>query len=141
MFSQELETWDPWRHLDPVQDAMTQVLWGPRAEAAYPALNAWTNENEAVVTAEIPGINPETLDIQVIGDTLTIRGSREEEKLDESATVLRRERSAGNFSRSLQFPFHLEAEKVNAQAKNGVLTITLPRAEAEKPKKITLKAG
>ena len=144
MLLQELEqSWDPWRQMDALQDAMSQVLWGQRSTGSYlyPTLNAWTNENEAVVTAEIPGIDPSSLDISVVGDTLTIRGSRETEPLGEGMQMLRRERPSGQFSRSLQLPFHVDAEKVAAQAKNGILTVTLPFAEVGKPRKIMPKAA
>jgi HSP20 family protein len=143
MFIQEMTTpWDSWRQLDQVQDTMTQALWGERSGGAslYPALNAWTNEHEAIVTAEIPGIDPATLDISVVGDTLTIKGSREPDQPIQGAKVLRAERVHGGFSRSLQLPFHVNAEKVAASARNGVLKITLPFVEAEKPRKITPKS-
>jgi HSP20 family protein len=139
---QELErSWDPWRQLDMLQDAMTRVLWGQRSgeSTQYPALNAWTNQNQAIITAEIPGIDADTLDINVIGDTLTLRGTREPEPIKEGETLLRGERNLGSFSRSLQLPFQVDAPKVTARAKNGVLIITLPRAEAEKPRKVAVK--
>jgi len=141
---EELEqSWDPWCQFDQLQDAMTQVLWGQRSAGSYlyPALNAWTNDNEAVVTAEIPGIDPNNLDISVVGDTLTIRGSREAEKTEDGMQMLRSERPSGPFSRSLQLPFHVDAEKVTADSKNGILTITLPFAESGKPRKIMPKAA
>jgi HSP20 family protein len=102
-------------------------------------LNAWTNQNQAIITAEIPGIDADTLDINVIGDTLTLRGTREPEPIKEGETLLRGERNLGSFSRSLQLPFQVDAPKVTARAKNGVLIITLPRAEAEKPRKVAVK--
>jgi HSP20 family protein len=142
MLLQEIErSWEPWRQLDMLQDAMARVLWGQRTgeTTQYPALNAWTNENQTIVTAEIPGIDVNTLDINVIGNTLTLRGSRNSEALQEGETLLRRERISGTFSRSLQLPFHVDAQNVTARAKNGVLTITLPRAEAGKPRKIDVK--
>jgi HSP20 family protein len=104
-------------------------------------MNVWTSEESAVVTAELPGCNADDLDISVVNETLTVTGSRQEAELEEGATYHRRERSCGNFSRTFQLPFQVDATKVEAVFEKGVLEITLPRAEADKPKKITIKAG
>lgn len=143
MLLQEIEnSWDPWRQLDQIQDALAQTLWDGRARSAtlYPMLNAWTNDHEAIVRAVVPGMDPEKLEIQVVGDLLTLRGQRESEALQENQTWLRRERPSGTFSRSLQLPFHVDSDRVSARARNGILTITLPRAEQEKPRKIAVKS-
>jgi len=143
MLIQELEqSWDPWRHLEQLQGALAQNLLGTRVENStpYPALNAWTNDHEAIVTAEIPGIDPARLDIQVVGDLLTLRGERENEPLSGSQAWRRRERLSGEFTRSLQLPFQVDAERVTARAAHGVLTLTLPRADQEKPRKIAVKS-
>lgn len=112
-----------------------------RPAPAYPALNAWTNEEGAVVTAELPGCNPDAIDLAIVGDTLTITGAREPEEVAEDAVYHRRERGCGRFQRSLQLPFEIEAAKVEATFDKGVLHIALPRAEASKPKKIAIKIG
>ena len=107
----------------------------------YPAMNVWTNEDGAVVTAELPGVEPDNINIAVTGDTLTLKGSRTPEELKEGEQYHRRERGHGQFTRTFQLPFQVEAEKVEANFEKGVLSITLPRAEAEKPRKIAIKAG
>jgi len=112
-----------------------------RPAPAYPAMNVWTNENGSVVTAELPGCNPESIDLSIVGDTLTITGAREPEEVAENATYHRRERGCGKFQRSLQLPFEIEPGKVEATFDKGVLNISLPRAEASKPKKIAIKIG
>jgi len=112
-----------------------------RQAPAYPAMNVWTNENGAVVTAELPGCSPESIDLAIVGDTLTITGAREPEEVAENATYHRRERGCGRFQRSLQLPFEIETAKVEATFDKGVLHIALPRAEASKPKKIAIKIG
>lgn len=112
--------------------------WGA---PTYPAMNVWTNEEGAVVTAEVPGVNPEDLDISVVGDTLTVSGKRDSDTTEEDVRYHRRERGQGAFKRSFQLPFTVEAGKVEADFENGVLHITLPRAEADKPRKITVKAA
>lgn len=112
-----------------------------RPAPAYPALNAWTNEDGAVVTAELPGCAPDAIELAIVGDTLTLTGAREPEEVAEGAVYHRRERGCGKFQRSLQLPFEIEAGKVEATFDKGVLHISLPRAEATKPKKIAIKIG
>ena len=105
------------------------------------ALNVWSNEDGAVVTAEMPGVKPEALDLSVVGDSLVLRGRREPEiKASEKGEWHRRERATGEFVRTVQLPFTVESGKVEAKLERGLLTVTLPRAEAEKPRKITLKS-
>jgi HSP20 family protein len=111
------------------------------AAPSYPAMNVWTNEDGAVVTAELPGCNSENIDISVQNETLTVRGSRQPDEVQEGQIYHRRERGCGRFTRSFQLPFQVQADQVEATFSKGVLSISLPRAEADKPKKITIKAG
>jgi HSP20 family protein len=115
---------------------------GARLSAApsYPAMNVWRDENSAIVTAELPGVLLEHIDISVEDDTLTLRGDRQPEE-EEGATYHRRERRFGGFARAFRLPFHVDAGKVKAEFRNGLLTIVLPRAEADKPKKIAITSG
>ncbi len=98
-------------------------------------------ENDVVVTSEIPGVNPDDIDISVTGDTLTIKGKRQQPELKEGQTWQRRERSGGSFYRTIELPFTVDSSKVEADYTKGILKITLPRAESEKPKKISIKAA
>jgi HSP20 family protein len=104
-------------------------------------MNVWTSEDNAVLTAELPGCNPDALDISVVSDTLTLSGSRAQKELEEGATYHRRERTCGGFTRTFQLPFTVDPNKVEASFERGVLKVTLPRAEADKPKKIEVKVG
>jgi HSP20 family protein len=79
------------------------------------------------------------VDVSVVGDTLTISGAREAAALKGGESYHRQERSHGRFTRSLQLPFHVEAGKVEAKYDKGILRVTLPRAEADKPKKVAVK--
>ena len=139
-------TWLPWREMERLQRDMNRLFARmPRertlsAAPSYPAMNVWTNENGAVVTAELPGCSPEDIDISVQGETLTVRGSRQPDEVQEGQVYHRRERGCGGFTRSFQLPFEVQANKVEATFSKGVLIISLPRAEADKPKKITIKA-
>lgn len=87
----------------------------------------------------MPGVSPKDIEISVQNDTLTLRGCRQPRDLEEGETYHRRERGCGRFARTLQLPFQVEPEGVEATFERGVLHISLPRAEADKPKKITVK--
>lgn len=122
-------------------------LFGPtlprrfRSAPDYPALNVWTNQEGALVTAELPGLEAKDVEIDVAGNTLTLSGKREVEDLPENARYHRRERGGGQFTRSIELPFPVQVEKVEARLEKGVLQITLPRAEEDKPRKITIKTA
>jgi HSP20 family protein len=109
-------------------------------QAAYPAVNIWVNENGGVVTAELPGVDVNKIDISVLGDTLTISGRRDTEVLKENESYHRKERNGSKFSRTLQLPFKINEKGIEARYEKGILMMTLSREEAEKPKKITIKA-
>ena len=104
----------------------------------YPPVNVYANEDEAVVTAELPGIAIGDLDISVLRDQLTIRGERKRAELPEGATCHRTERPCGPFMRAVQLPFEIEDGKVQATYQQGVLRLVLPRAEATRPRKIEI---
>ncbi|MBX9877414.1 MAG: Hsp20/alpha crystallin family protein [Candidatus Obscuribacterales bacterium] len=102
----------------------------------FPPINVWTSENGAIARTEIPGIDPNDIEISLVNDSLTIKGSRNPEIVQEGQTYHRQERGHGQFTRSLQLPFRVEADEVQAHFINGVLEITLPRAKADQPRKI-----
>jgi HSP20 family protein len=108
---------------------------------SYPAINIWTNDEGQLITAEMPGVHPEDINIDVTADALSISGERKPDEAAKDANYHRRERGYGAFSRTIQLPFMVDTKKVEADFKNGVLMINLPRAEADKPKKITIKSS
>lgn len=137
----------PWQEMRRLQRDMNRIFarmptsFGGEVAPAYPAMNVWTNEDGAIVTAELPGVNLEDIDISVVENTLTLKGSRQPDELQEGETYHRRERGCGTFARTFQLPFQVEVDKVEGVFEKGVLRVSLPRAEAEKPKKIAVKAG
>jgi HSP20 family protein len=133
---------DPLREVQRLQQEMNRVFSGldQAGSRENPPINAWVGESDVIVTSEIPGIDPAGVELSVVGDTLTISGAREPEGVKEGENYHRQERSFGRFTRSLQLPFHVEAGKVEAKYDKGILKITLPRAEADKPRKITVKS-
>jgi HSP20 family protein len=104
-----------------------------------PSLDVAETEGAVVVKAEIAGIDPKEIDISVNGDTLYLKGERKEEKEEKGKTWHRVERSYGAFTRAVTLPVPVSAEKVEATAKDGVLTITLPKSEASKVRHVTVK--
>ena len=135
-----------WREMDRLQKDINRLYGGPTQNrilkaTSFPAINVWAAEDRAKITAEIPGVDNEDLDINVTGDTLTLSGVRKHDDLPEGAHYHRQERRHGDFNRSIQLPYTVDVNKVKATFKNGVLSVELPRVEAEKPKKITVKAS
>lgn len=124
-----------------LQEEMNSLASRFSTPAGFPAVNLWTGETSAVVTAELPGVTLEDLDISVVGDTLTIRGLRNREQVGDGVTYHRRERGFGRFVRVVQLPFRVEPEEVEATLKNGLLSINMPRAHADRPRKIEIKTA
>jgi HSP20 family protein len=132
---------DSLRELQRMQGEMNRVFSGigQSLNQEAPPFNAWVGEVDVIVAAELPGVDPGKVEISVVGDTLTISGSREGESLKEGESYHRQERDFGRFSRTIQLPFHVEAGKVEARYARGILKIVMPRAEADKPRKIAVK--
>lgn len=139
--------WTIFDELETLQADMNQILsgseaprFGRRVRAAYPPLNVWSSPEGLVLDAETPGVDPKDVEISVIGDELTLRGKINAQEVPAGETVLRRERPAGEFVRSLQLPFRANAGAVKATFKNGILRISVPRSEEEQPRKIAIEA-
>jgi HSP20 family protein len=104
-------------------------------------MNVTEDKDNYYVRAELPGIKAEDLDISASGDSLTVAGERKPAPENSGATYHRRERDSGRFSRILTLPGPVSAEAINAEMADGVLTVVLPKAEAAKPKQISVKAS
>ncbi len=134
---------DPFETLLGLQRAMESVMrsdwFGTRTSGsgALPLINVFSDGDDFIVVSELPGVRKEDLDIQVRGDTLRIRGKKTI-AYDEKASIHRRERSAGEFDRTLSLPDDVDAAKVSAEYRDGVLTLRLPRAESAKPRTVTI---
>ncbi len=134
--------WNPVSELANLQRAINRAFDSHvgRPSAEYPALNISANDHEAVVTAELPGVDPAGLEITVRGTTLTLKGERKETSVREGEKYHRRERPAGAFSRSIELPYKLDSENVQASLKHGLLRVVLPRAEGDKPRKVAISS-
>jgi HSP20 family protein len=150
----ELVTWprNPWSIFDEfesLQDDMNRMLTGRekgqrsegwRRKPAYPLMNIWAAEEGLLIDVELPGVDPKDVDVSVVGDELTLQGKVNAVAAAEGETHHRRERPSGTFSRTLQLPFRANADGVKAVYTNGVLRLTVPRSEEEKPRKIAIEA-
>ena len=133
----------PWWEASRFEGQLNRMLnrFGSSPTGEFPPMNIWADSDQAIVTTEVPGIDPKNIEITVTGKALAIRGAREPEQVSEGDAYHRRERWHGQFSKAIELPFLIEADKVEAKFSRGVLTITLSRAEADKPRKIAIKAN
>lgn len=139
-----------WEEMDKLQREMNRMFDSsnmnrfmnqPLNSHDFPAMNVWTKADTGqVITAEIPGMNVVDLDIKVAGETLTISGSRPAPEESDGIKHHRQERGYGSFTRTIQLPFPINVDQVEANYEKGVLKIWLPRAESDKPRKITVKS-
>ena len=145
-----MERWNPYTDLMTVRQAMDRLFEDSfvRPSRALPgvdgpggvALDAYQTPDEVVVKAAMPGMKPEEVDIDITGDTLTIKGVSKAEDEVKSEDYIYRERRYGAFSRSMVLPGGLKSDQAEATMEDGVLTLRIPRAEEVKPKAITVKA-
>jgi HSP20 family protein len=110
-------------------------------DAAGPALDVHQNADEIVVTAALPGVKPEDVDITITGQTLSIRGELKADEKVERDQYLYRERRFGTFNRQLQLPVRVQGDGATATFENGLLRLTIPKAEEVKPRQIQVKAA
>jgi len=134
--------WSPWREMERLQQDVNRLLSKESAPyaATFPAVNIWASDQDVVVEAELPGVDPANLDITVAENILRLTGSRKPEELKPGEVSHRQERASGEFTRSFRLPYAVDSGKVDASYEKGVLTVRLPRAEADKPRKIAIRS-
>lgn len=137
-----IRRWDPMGDMHRLQDEMNRLFSRVSVPYAqnFPAIDIWAGEDKLVVTSEIPGVDVKDIDVTVVGDVLTLSGSREPEELGKDEGYHRQERAHGGFSRTVKLPFRVDSTAIEASYEKGVLTLTLPRPEEDKPRKIEIKA-
>jgi HSP20 family protein len=123
---------------DEVNRAFGDQRWTPAAE--FPAVNIWRGPDGVIITAEIPGVKLDAVDLTVHQNTLTLKGSRSPEAPGGETSWHRRERTYGPFSRVIELPYAVDPDQVKASVHNGVLSVELPRPESDKPRKINITA-
>ncbi|MBB5662731.1 HSP20 family protein [Rhizobium leguminosarum] len=129
---------DPVRQMQRARVDLNRLFGGLRFYPAteFPLLSLWTGPNGAILAAEVPGVAPENLDITIRRDAVTVRGNRPSETVDDATAVQRQERTHGPFARTIVLPFRVDADKASAKFERGVVTLTLPRPEDDKPHQI-----
>ncbi len=131
---------DPLSGLRLFEDAVTRLMSEPRTGRPWsPAVDILETENELVLKADVPDVKLEDIDVRVENQTLSIKGERRFDKELAENGYHRIERSYGTFVRSFAVPNSVDTEKVSADYKNGVLTVTLPKKEAAKPKQVKIE--
>src|SRR5579863_1765070 len=130
-------TFDPFNGLRLFEDAVTRLMSEPRANRPWsPSVDIFETEEALTLKADLPDVKIEDIDVRVENQTLTLRGQRKFEKEESVKGYHRIERSYGDFVRSFAVPATVDTEKVQADYKNGVLTITLPKKETAKPRQV-----
>lgn len=138
--------WKPGRDMMTLRDAMDQLFdeaftrpFGTM-EFSMPAVDLYQTNDEVMVKAALPGMKSDEVEISITGEMLTLKGETRQEDEKTDASYLIREQRYGRFERSLTLPTEVQSDKAKAEFENGVLTITLPKAEQVRPKTITVKA-
>ena len=144
-----LTKWDPVRNMLTLQDRVSRIFGDsvarvPTLDAAgvwFPPVDIVEQEDQLVLKAEIPGVDKDAIDIRVENGTFTLRGEKKQEKEVDSESAYRVERFYGAFSRSFVLPTTIDADRIKATYKDGVLEVTLPKAAEAKPRKIKVIAS
>lgn len=136
---------NPWAEFERIRRGLDELSrsCGDKAQAqaranVYPPLNIYEEPDRLLVTAELPGVKVEDLDLSIEGDTLTLQGKREHRQPDAGISYHRREIESGGFSRAVALPVKVDTERVAAKLHNGVLTITLMKASEVTPRQINV---
>jgi HSP20 family protein len=146
-----LMRWNPYREMVSLRDALDRLFernlvqpfrdWPERMESGRAvSIDVYESNGNLVVNAELPGLKPEDVDISLSDNRLTIRGEFQTEDEGERVDGYYRERRYGKFERSLALPTSIDTDAIDAEFADGVLTVTLPKPEEARPKKIPIKA-
>jgi HSP20 family protein len=145
-----LERWNPGfaavdlrRELDRLFEGFAAPFDGGilRTVGVFPPVNVWEDGDCLYAEVELPGVDPKEIEIEVVGNVLTLRGEKKHEREEEGKGFHYIERRYGGFNRNIELPTSVDSEKVIAAYKNGVLTVTLPKHPESKPKRIAVQNG
>jgi HSP20 family protein len=137
---------NPWADFERMRRELDVLFQGSGPDSGgratvFPALNISEDSASIYVRAEVPGVPADEVEINIEGDTLTIRGERKTCLADEKYSYHRRELECGRFSRGITLPAKVQVDRIEAKAADGIVTITLPKAEAVKPRQIKVNVG
>lgn len=138
---------NPWVEFERIRQGLDELTrsYAEKGKAqiranVYPPLNIFEEADKMVITAEIPGVKPEDLDISLEGETLSIQGKRGSRQDDFTISYHRREIESGSFSRAVSLPVKVDVERISAKLVNGILTVTLMKAAEATPRQIKVNA-
>ncbi len=142
--------WDPFGEVTPLRERINRLFdeWQPATNGGHDgkSLRAWApmvdvedRKDEIVITAEVPGMKQEDIDIELTGDVLTIKGERKMEKDESKGNFVRLERSYGAFQRSFTLGIPTKPDKISATYHDGVLTVKVPKADEIQPRKVKVQ--
>jgi len=140
--TQDLSPFSPMREVSSLHDAIDKLFdenISKGGTSIFPVINVYEKETEVVVEAEVPGISEEDLTIEAGDDTITLSGARKSEKEVQEENYFRKETNFGSFSRTINLPSSINKEKAEAELKNGILTVTIPKQKKIKPKVTKIK--
>ena len=143
-----IQRWDPFNELRQMQDTMNRIWKGYQGPAEHGGFEEWAVPLDVVrkgddieVRASVPGVDPGDIQITVENDVLTIRGQTASEKETAEGDFLMRERRSGSFHRALRLPDTVDVDRAETGYDNGVVTISFPKLESKKAKRLSLKVG
>lgn len=136
----------PYSDFDQVRREMLRLLdtvagetFGDVGAGVFPPMNITQDDDNFYLRAEVPGIEPNELSISAVRNRVSLAGKREIQREHERVSYHRKERAGGSFNRTVTLPTEIEAERVDARYADGILTLTLPKAEETKPRQITVR--
>jgi HSP20 family protein len=149
-----MASWDVFRELENLRKEIDEAFRGagyqrpfgttflsPVTTRRFPLVNFSDDEKQVYVDALVPGVDPKDVDLTVLRNTLTISGERKPFPEQKGQIVHRSELGSGKFSRTLELPIDIDPDRISAEYKNGIMRITLAKAEHAKPKKIEIKSS
>ena len=143
-----LVRWDPFQELVSWSNRLNRTLNDPMGTRTEDAFGAWAppvdifeKDQNLVIRAEVPGVNKSDIDVRIENGVLTLRGERRQEKEISDENAYRLERTYGAFTRSFSLPTTVDASRIEAVYKDGVLELKVPKLEAAKPKKVEIQAA
>jgi HSP20 family protein len=141
-----LTRWEPMREMMTLREAMDRLFddaftrpFGSSSDGTAPAIDLYQTNDSVVVKAALPGLKADEVQLMVSGDVLTIKGEYHQNDDVKEATYHLREQRYGSFERSVMLPTEVQSEKAKAEFENGILTVSIPKAEQARPKTITIK--
>ncbi len=141
-----LNPWNPYRELSNIRDEMNRLFWERYGEPSGgdrtgPEILAdmYENDDYLVVTAALPGVKPGDIEVTITGNRLNIRGEFQREQEEENSNIHFQERRYGRFQRNIALPSNIDSNEIGATFTDGILKITLPKSEKDRPKQIPVK--